>query len=90
MNCNRPICFTKIDLIVGALKGAARRHIGEVRGQDAAELDRIWKALEDTYFNPYLLMRSHLGKIIDLPPVPRQKPSAYREMIDTRRKICMR
>lgn len=73
---------TKIDLIVGALKKEARRHVGTVRGQDEAELNRIWRALEDTYYKQYILVRDHVGQILDLPKIEFASASAYRELVD--------
>lgn len=51
----------KIDIIINALTGVAKSHVGQVRGQDESEFQRIWRCLEDTYHNPYLLQRSHMG-----------------------------
>lgn len=74
---------SKIDIITSALKGEAKKHIGEIRGQDQDELDRIWRALEDTYYNPYLLMRSHIGLIIDTPTITKGSAASYRALIGT-------
>lgn len=74
--------YSKTDLIIRALKDAARAHIGEVRGQDHFELERIWNALESTYHNPYLLTRSHIG-LMDIPNIERSSVPAYRLLIDT-------
>lgn len=72
---------TKIDLIVNALRDDARRYVGPVQGQDQPELDRIWKVLESTYFNPYLLTRAHIGRIFDLPRISSPSVDRYRQVI---------
>lgn len=81
-NANYPP-HDKIDIVVSSLKGAARRHIGEIRGQDQQEFDRIWDALEGTYYNPYLLRRAHLAKIMDMPVISKGSEISYRDAIDT-------
>lgn len=74
---------TRIDIIVSALEGEARKLVGEIRELDDAEFDRIWRLLEDRYYDPYLLMRAHIGQIIDLPLILRGAPSLYRDMVNT-------
>lgn len=49
--------YTKIELIMKALHGDAKKIVGCVQEQGQSELNRIWKTLEDTYFNPFLLAR---------------------------------
>lgn len=71
----------KIDIILRALTGDAKRHLGPVRGQDANELQRIWQHLESTYFNKYLLQRAHIGAIYDQPPLSAESAAGYRAMI---------
>lgn len=71
----------KIDIILRALTGDARRHLGPVRAQDAPELQRIWQHLESTYFNKYLLQRAHIGAIYDQPPLSTESVAGYRAMI---------
>ena len=73
---------TKIDIIVKALSGDAKEHIGDVRGQDEAELIRIWSCLEDTFHNRYLLQRSHMGAIYEQPEIRSESAVAYRAMIN--------
>lgn len=73
---------TKIDMIVKALTAEAKSHIGEVRGQDGAELIRIWDCLEGTFHNRYLLQRSHMGAIYEQPEIRSESAAAYRAMIN--------
>lgn len=72
----------KIDIIVRSLVGEAKSHVGEVRGQDELELARIWRCLEETYNNKYLLQRSHMGAIYEQPDIRSESATAYRAMID--------
>lgn len=73
----------KIDMIIKALRGEALKHVGATQGQDEAELERIWTALESTYHNPYVLVRSHLAEILDLSNIQHASARDYRLMIDT-------
>lgn len=72
----------KIDLITKALKGDAKRLIGVVQAQNELEVDRIWTTLEITYNNPYMLKRSVLGQILDLPNLTSSSVAGYRKTID--------
>lgn len=72
----------KIDIIMRAITGEAKVHVGHVRGQDMEELERIWRCLEGTYHNRYLLQRSHMGAIYEQPELKRESASAYRAMAD--------
>lgn len=73
----------KIDIITKALKGEAKRLIGTIQAQNELEVDRIWTTLETTYYNPYMLKRSHLGQILDLPNLSSVSVTGYRRTIDT-------
>lgn len=73
---------TKIDIIVKALSGDAKTQIGAVRGQDEDELMRIWECLEETFYNRYLLQRSHMGAIYEQPEIRSESATAYRAMIN--------
>lgn len=70
----------KIDIIMRALTGDAKVHVGDVRGQDINEVERIWRCLEDTYHNRYLLQRSHMGAIYEQPELKSESATAYRAM----------
>lgn len=72
----------KIDIIIRSLTGVAKSHIGEVRGQDDLELARIWRCLEETYHNQYLLQRSHMGAIYEQPEIRSESAAAYRDMVN--------
>lgn len=73
---------SKIDIIVRALTGDAKSHVGVIRGSDEMELQRIWRCLEDTYHNRYLLQRSHIGAIYDQPVIKSESAAAYRDMVN--------
>lgn len=70
----------KIDIIMRAITGDAKVHVGHVRGQDNEEVERIWRCLENTYHNRYLLQRSHMGAIYEQPEIKRESANAYRAM----------
>lgn len=72
----------KIDLLLGALEGSARRVAGRAEKRDVDELNRIWGKLVINFENQYQQVCAHIHEIIYWPKI--QSPCAikYREMIN--------
>lgn len=73
---------TKIDLLLSALEGEARKCAGDSEHRDDDEINRMWFKLEQTYDNPYQIITAHINKILDLPSCERQDQQKMQNIIN--------
>lgn len=74
---------SKIDLLLGSLRGEALQCAGESERRDQVDFDRIWKKLEATYDNRYQIVTQHVNRLLDLPVLTSASANLLRLIIDT-------
>lgn len=74
---------SKIDLLLGSLRGEALQCAGVSERRDQVDFDRMWKKLEATYDNRYQIVTQHVNKLLDLPTLTTPSANLLRLIIDT-------
>lgn len=74
---------SKIDLLLGSLRGEALQCAGVSERRDQVDFDRMWAKLEATYDNRYQIVTQHVNRLLDLPTLTTPSASLLRLIIDT-------
>lgn len=72
----------KVDLLLGALEGAAKDTAGRAEKRDEEELQRIWGRLIDNFENKYQQVLAHLFDIMAIPNIESPCEERFRNLVN--------